>query len=490
MLTITLADTPAGPERGLKSLSRVEVLNHLALEASALLGHAQAPPHTSISAPTSASFSISDFLVPGLQTRTWEDWQVADELNPFVSDMDRQDVSSDLASMQFQMGLDGMLAGTMWDSSAALGLSTDQAYDEFVFDLAPSNFETPATVNIADLIVGPDSMAPSVSPLDLAMPTMPASFHMEQDLALADLYGFTDSSLSSNSDSGSDLSDAEPSSDEEEDETDDGDQNQTLQDDPRLAVNGSVDTDPTVQKCAKTTMSLDSLDMPHVTDPSLGPMPEQQQQTAAEDPNKRRMEEALVARISNDLGPEHMAGLFEILKGSGGQSALDEDEEMEVDLSSLDETTLVEVYQYVETCCMQTLGSILAAEEQKRITVQKQAMEQRMAACMSKTPELSPSHSSSSCSPSPPHPSSFGSNNNNRRRHATGATSCASYYDRHDVEEQAQALWMTSQHKYKRKRGNKNGPVCMGGGGTGKGQRIPMMTEAEEDNEEIDIMGI
>ncbi|CAO3566308.1 unnamed protein product [Mortierella alpina] len=494
---ITLADTPAGPERGLKSLSRAEVLQHLALEASALVGHAHAPPHTSNSTPASASFSISDFLVPGLQTRTWEDWQVADELNPFAAEMDRQDLSSDLASAQFQIGLDRMLVGTMWDSSAALGLSTDQAYDEFVFDLAPSNFVTPATVNIADLIVGPDSMAPSVSLLDLAMPTMPASFHMEQDLALADLYGFTDPSLSLHSDSGSDLSDAESSSDDEDDnddETDSEDQDQPLQDASRLTVNEFIDADCAVQ-CAETTVSLDSLDMPPVTAPSLGPMPEQQQQqqqqqSAAEDPNKRRMEEALVARISNDLGPEHMAGLFEILKGSGGQSASDEDEEMEVDLSSLDETTLVEVYQYVETCCMQTLGSILAAEEQKRMARQKQAMEQRLAASMNKTPELSPSHSSSSRSPSPPHPSSCGSSNNNRRRYATGSTSCASYDDRHDVEEQAQALWMASQHKYKRKRGNKNGPVCMGGGGTGKGQRIPMMTEAEEDNEEIDIMGI
>ncbi|KAF9987411.1 hypothetical protein BGZ75_000624 [Mortierella antarctica] len=406
--------------------------------------------------------------------------------------MDQQDPSSDLASMPFQVGHDGMLAGTMWDSSAALGLSADLAYDEFVFDLSPSNFATPATVNVADLIVGPDSMAPSVSPLDLAMPTMPTSFHMEQDLALANLYGFTDPLLSFTSDSGSDLSDAESSSDEEEDETDDDDQDQTLQDASRLAEDESIDTDHALQKNAEIAMSLESLEIPLVVAPSLEAMPElqQQQQTVAEDPNKRRMEEALVARISNDLGPEHMAGLFEILKGSGGQSALDEDEEMEVDLSSLDETTLVEVYQYVETCCMQTLGSILAAEEQKRIALEKEAMAQRMAACMDRTPELSPRHSTSSCSPSPPHPSSCGPSNSNRRRYATSSTSCTSHHDRHDVEEQAQALWMASQHKYKRKRGNKNGPVCMGGGGTGKGQRISMMIEVEEDNEEIDIMGI
>ncbi|KAF9947078.1 hypothetical protein BGZ72_010894 [Mortierella alpina] len=491
---ITLVDTPAEPEYNpaescLKSFSHAEVLNHLALEASALVGQSQASVQTSIPASSAASFSISDFLVPGLQTRTWEDWQVADELNPFAADMDHQD--SDPASMQFKFGLEGMLAGAMWDSSATLGLSADQAYDEFVFDLAPSNFAAPATVNIADLIVGPDSMAPSVSPLDLAMPTMPVSFHMEQDLALANLYGFTDPSPSFDSDSGSDLSDAEYSTDEEEEEADDQDQDQTLQDAFHLTEDETLHTENAVQKSAVATMGLDSLDMPFAAAPALAPTQKQQhQQPAGDEPNKRRMEEALVARISNDLGPEHMAGLFEILKGSSGQSAMDDDEEMEVDLSSLDETTLVEVYQYVETCCMQTLGSILAAEERKRIAVEKEAMEQRMATCMDKTPELSPSHSSSSCSPSPPHPSSCGSNNNNRRRYAASSTACASYYDRHDVEEQAQALWMASQHKYKRKRGNKNGPVCMGGGGTGKGQRIPMMTEVEEDNEEIDIMGI
>ncbi|KAF9572732.1 hypothetical protein EC968_009547 [Mortierella alpina] len=462
------------------------------------MGHAQTSPQISTPGPASASFSISDFLVPGLQTRAWEDCQVADELNPFMTNMDRQDLSSDLALMQFQTGRDGMLTGTMWDPSATLGLSTDQAYDELVFNLAPSNFATPATVNIADLIVGPDSMAPSVSPLDLAMPAMPASFHMEQDLALAHLYGFTDQlhpySSDSGSDSGSDLSDAESSSDEHDDESDDDEQNQTLQDASRLAEDEAMDTYNAMQKETEINLCPDSHNVAHAAAPLLEPMPDQkqklQQEIVAEDPNKRRMEEALVARISNDLGPEHMAGLFEILKASGGQSSLNEHEEMVVDLSSLDETTLVEVYLYVEMCCMQTLGSILAAEERKRIAVEKEAMEQRAAACTDRTPGLSPSHSMSSCSPSPPHPTSCGSGSNNRRRYATSSTSCASYYDRHEVEGQAQALWMASQHKAKRKRGNKNGPVCMGGGGTGKGQRIPMTTEEEEDNEEIDIMGV
>ncbi|KAF9155844.1 hypothetical protein DFQ26_009596 [Actinomortierella ambigua] len=42
--------------------------------------------------------------------------------------------------------------------------------------------------------------------------------------------------------------------------------------------------------------------------------------------NKRRMDEQLDTRVSNDLGPEHMAGLFKILKGGAG----DEDDEDEL----------------------------------------------------------------------------------------------------------------------------------------------------------------
>ncbi|KAF9936216.1 hypothetical protein BGZ67_002524 [Mortierella alpina] len=183
-----------------------------------------------------------------------------------------------------------MLAGT---------ISADQAYDESVFYLAPSNLATITTVNVADLIVGPDSMAPSVSPLGLSMPTMPATTQNHRP------------------------------------ETDAFDQNQPLQDASRLAEDESIDTDYALQKNAEITNSLDSLDMHLEAAPLLKPMSEQQQQqqTVAEDPNKRRMEEAFVERISNDLGSEHMAGLFKSLKGSGGQSALDEDEDMEVDLT-------------------------------------------------------------------------------------------------------------------------------------------------------------
>ncbi|KAG0211272.1 hypothetical protein BGX28_008217 [Mortierella sp. GBA30] len=500
---ITLVDTPAEPAEcypagnGLKNLAHVEVLNQLALEASALVGQNQAQAQTHIS-PSSTSFSISDFLVPGLQTKTWEDWQVADELNPFASGMDTQDFSTDLTMMPFQFSLDGMLGNAMWDASTTSGLPADQAYDEFVFDLAPSNFATPTTVNIADLIVGPDSMAPSVSPLDLAT-TMPLNHNNAEDIALATLYGFTESeTIAFDSDSGSDLSDAESSCDEDEDEDEDERDSDNEATVPLIQASSrstkeALPTENSMAERIDATNVMFLKSVIHVPESLTEP----QQQPVTEDPHKRRMEEALVARINNDLGPEHMAGLFEILKGSNGQATEDEDEEMEVDLSSLDETTLVEVYQYVETCCMQTLGSILAAEERKRVAAENEAKKQlRMASRRDRTPELSPSHSSSSSSPSPPHPSSCGSNSN-KRRSATTSTSCTGYYDRHGSEDQAEALWMASQHKSKRKRVNKNGPVCMGGGGTGKGQRIQTMAEDEqEDNsdvgedEEIDIMGI
>ncbi|KAG9321862.1 hypothetical protein KVV02_002198, partial [Mortierella alpina] len=213
---------------------------------------------------SSVSFSNSDFLVQA----------------NIATDNDQQDLSSDLASTQCQIGFnDGMLAGT---------ISADQAYDAFVFYLVPSNLATITTVNVADLIVGPDSMAPSVSPLGLSMPTMPASFHMEQYPALASLYGFTDASLS----------------------------HSTRTDASRLAKDQSIDTDYALQINAEITSSLDSLDMHLEAAPSLEPMPEQQQQqqTVTKDPTGATWE-ALVARISNDLGSEHLASLFETLKG-------------------------------------------------------------------------------------------------------------------------------------------------------------------------------
>lgn len=82
LFSITLVDPPTeieGSFSNLKNLSQAEVLHRLALDANnlasqGLIQQASAP----------GSFSISDFLVPGLQTKTWEDWQVADELNPFA----------------------------------------------------------------------------------------------------------------------------------------------------------------------------------------------------------------------------------------------------------------------------------------------------------------------------------------------------------------------------------------------------------------------
>ncbi|KAF9136017.1 origin recognition complex subunit 4 [Mortierella sp. 14UC] len=411
------------------------------------------------SAPT---FSISDFLVPGLQTKVWDDWQGADVLNDY-SAFDTQDFSSDLNGNPFQFGLDSLLGNApIWDDNA---IPADQAYDEFVFDLAPSAFQTPATVNVADLIVGPNSTASSdsaVSPLDLTMP----SVEMYQDFALANLYGFTDPTMGS--DSGSDSEVDDDASDDSDDET------------------------------AKGTAAPVAGPKPTAQVQPTAPVVQHQQSMAPaapikrEDPNKRRMEEALVARINNDLGPEHMAGLFKILNGASDQDVEeDEDEEMEVDLSCLDETTLVQVYQYVEACCMQTMGSILAAEERERAAMaaakaaaaaaaaaEAEAMErQRQRYYAERTPELSPGHSSaSSSSPSPPHPSSGLSTKGRRanctkKRSGVQSNSIAMYQAADDIEQDA--LW-TAGHasKARRKRASHGSSTGVGGGNTDKGRRI------------------
>lgn len=345
----------------------------------------------------------------------------------------------------------------IWDNNT---IPADQAYDEFVFDLAPSAFETPATVNVADLIVGPTSSSASsdataVSPMDLSMP----SVDMYQNLALANLYGFTDPTLRSDSSSDSEL---------DEDASDDSDRDEIIQMAAPMPAVDAHSTAPIAQRQSA---------MAPVT-PAI----------KREDPNKRRMEEALVARISNDLGPEHMAGLFKILNGSSDQNVDDdEDEEMEVDLSCLDETTLVQVYQYVETCCMQTMRSILAAEERERAAAaaakaaaaaEAEAMErQRQRYYAERTPELSPTHSSaSSSSPSPPHPSSGSVTKGrrgtyNKKRSPVQSTSLAMYQAADDLEQDA--LW-TAGHasKSRRKRTSHGSSTGVGGGGTDKGRRI------------------
>ncbi|KAF9093557.1 hypothetical protein BGX23_003211 [Mortierella sp. AD031] len=497
-----------GSLSNLKNLSQAEVLHRLALDANNLASQGL------IQVPSAGSFSISDFLVPGLQTKTWEDWQVADELNPFAVTADAQIYSANLAPMPFQFGLDGMMMGdAIWDTAtvaaaaAAGGLPLDMAYDEFVFDLSSSHFSTPATVNVADLIVGPDSMASStvVSPRDLEMPFSHDAF---EDLALADFYGFTerDDTGIFDTDSGSDLSDADSfSDDDDDDESDDDDDDEIEEEVEELTINKNDDLAPVSESVveledATNTLALSVVDVPEFA--------VQQTRIVTEDPNKRRMEEALVARINNDLGPEHMAGLFKILRGGEAEDD-DEDDELEVDLSRLDETTLVELYQYVETCCMQTLGSILAAEKEeqerkkkeaaaaaltaaRKAQQEQEALEYARALETRTTPELSPSRSSSSpsVSPSPPHHQSSYSatecgSSNNKKRSATNSTSCTYKYERNDVEKQAEALWMNSQHKSKRKRMNNNSPVCMGGGGTGKGQRIKKSMMEQEEQQQL-----
>ncbi|KAF9912708.1 hypothetical protein EC991_009444 [Linnemannia zychae] len=511
MGAITLVDTPTeieGSFSNLKNLSQAEVLHRLALDASNLASQGLIQ-HQQQSSSSSGSFSISDFLVPGLQTKTWEDWQVADELNPFATTTDAQSYSANLAPMPFQFGLDGMMMGdATWDAAtaaaAAGGLSSHLAYDEFVFDLSPSHFSTPATINVADLIVGPDSMASStvVSPRDLQMPL---SHDTYEDLALADFYGFTehDDAGIFDSDSGSDLSDVDSFSDDDDEDDEDEDEDAGGEAELGTAMDKTNELIPASQSVVELQDATNTLALSAVDAPEFVP---QQTRVVTEDPNKRRMEEALVARINNDLGPEHMAGLFKILRGSDAEDE-DEDEELEVDLSRLDETTLVQLYQYVETCCMQTLGSILAAEKEeqerqkkeaaleaaKKAQQEQEALEYARALELRSTPELSPSHysssssSSPSVSPSPPHHSSYSAtecgSSNNKKRSATNSTSCTTKYERNDVEKQAEALWMNTQHKSKRKRMNNNSPVCMGGGGTGKGQRLKksmMMMDQEE----------
>ncbi|KAF9361763.1 hypothetical protein BGX34_006940 [Mortierella sp. NVP85] len=461
-IRLTFVDTPASPERQtttLRALACTDPPSQLAIDITTLAQH-----------HLNAPFSIPDFLVPGLQPKAWDDWQVTDELNPFASSPDSQDLA-------LQFGLD------MWglSDSIALGIPADQAYDEFVFDLAPSNFATPATINVADLLVGPDSMTPVVAPFELTMPNMDITYNNDQELALANLYGFTGKDVDTDEETAENV-------------------------DEKGKVLASMDQDMTDQSGlleaklnTAVEMSMGSSEL-HQTRPN---------QTMTEAPNKRRMEEELAVRIGSDLGPEHMAGLFEILKRSSSHGAVsanghddgDDDDEVQVDLSRLDETTLVELYQYVEMCCMQTMKSILNAEERERkrtltrAKAEKEAMERQ---CW--TPELSPSHStaSSSSSPSPPYPSSpvheYVSGNN--WGHSTSAlTACTTFYEHSGVEEQVEARWMTAQHRPKRKRASKNDPACMGGGGTSKGRRKQRSFEMGRDDanmgedDEIDIVG-
>lgn len=370
------------------------------------------------------------------------------------NDNDTQDFSSDLNSMPFQF-CDGLVGDSpIWGNSM-----NPDAYDEFVFDLAPSAFAPPTTINVADLIVGPNSAAPSVSPSELSLPPLPDTNNY-QDLALASLYGFTEPSNDLASDS---EADEDSASDDDEDSDEDAELQAALLATAKEVslLERSRELTSTIPETVEEIAEVEEVEEVH-------PIP-----VAPEDPNKRRMEEALVARISNDLGPEHMSGLFKILKGTD-QEDEDEDEEMEVDLSRLDETTLVQVYQYVETCCMQTMGSILAEERER---AQEEESERRY---QERTPELTSGHSSSSVSPSPPHPSSKGRSTNRKRASPSP----------YEAEHEDNLAWThTHTNKNKRKRGNaiNNGAtstasMTLGGGATKKGRRT-----AKEDRQAFSI---
>ncbi|KAG0239626.1 hypothetical protein B0O80DRAFT_528078 [Mortierella sp. GBAus27b] len=492
MGALALVDTPTNPEchNTVKSHSRAEALAQLSLDTSI-----PASQNQSITSLQQTNTSFAEFLVPGLQPKAWEDWQVADELDPFTTGSQEWGFNHTL--LPFQFGLDGI-----WEpaDAVAMGLPADQAYDEFVFDLTPSNFATPTTVNVADLFATSASLATSVSPLELTMPSsVRTSGDNDQELALANLYGFTDHDAEpSDGNLGSDLSDAESSPDSDDDQAGDSEDDSNICNDELASIgrNLSKTTNTVAEKNGCPDHNLEN-GATVVLDKYSEPMASSKVHChpKALDLNKRHMEEDLAARISSDLGPEHMPGLFKILKRSSGHSSGDdeEDEEMEVDLSRLDETTLVELHHYVEACCMQTVGTILAAEERERRRALAQERERQ---CQQRTPDLSPCQSISS-SPSPSYPSSpiDGYESGNNRTHSTSTSAaCTMLYEHSGVEEQVEAQWMAAQHKSKRKRATKNDPTCMGGGGTGKGRRKPRLEVVLTDmdlgeDDEIDIVG-
>ncbi|KAF9970977.1 hypothetical protein BGZ73_006151 [Actinomortierella ambigua] len=483
-------------------------------------------------------FSIADFLVPGLQTKTWDDWQSAVDDLSNQSDLafGVQDFTSDLNAMTLQTGFESLLGNTAaWPQADLQGLPMEQAYDELVFDLSPSAFEQPTTVNTADLIAGPNAM-PAVSPLDLALRA-----NTYQDLALANLYGFTEADHTS-SDSQQESDDLEEEDEDEEGEDEEGSdddgakqiaqlQDRQFQEDLNTAMAMSL-AEASVEPSHRGSSPATTEPMTLVARPML----------VREDSNKRRMEEQLAARISNDLGPEHMAGLFKILKGGAAdeEEDEDEDEEVEFDLSSLDETKLVELYQYVESCCIQTMGTILAAhqdreraaaaekarlareEEDRKAAAAAAAAAAYQEALMRRTPELSYSPTSPSSpnnSPSPVAQSPPKGRRSTTKRSST-STSTSEFVYTYEEEEDS---WGPASIHCKRKRVTGQG-AGVGGGGTGKGRRITskasspspssmvaaasaplavasamvtleetvvvMGMEGDEDDEEIDVVGI
>ncbi|KAG0338593.1 hypothetical protein BG004_007162 [Podila humilis] len=493
---------------------------------------------------TASNFSVSDFLVPGLQSKVWEDWQgmvdMSDYTRSWNDGLDTQD-SSELSAM---FGFDGLIGNTpIWSNAMIPG---DYAYDELVFDLAPSAFAPPTTINVADLIVGSNSGASSVSPSELSLPAhLPSDTDNYQDLALASLYGFTEPEndlVSSGSDSEMDDDDEEEENMEDVDSSDDGDEEDSDENnaDLQAALLATAKEAAHLEQQLQQQQQQRTSDNSYVLNTETTGEPHEDFQVTEtrvcrEDPNKRRMEEALVARISNDLGPEHMAGLFQILKGSSDIQEEEEEEEMEVDLSRLDETTLVQVYQYVESCCMQTMRSIMAAEEREIAaataaaaadTTSQENESGKKQRFLERTPDLelcfsgSSSSSSSSVSPSPPHPSS--SSSKGRGAYSKKRPASPSLESRNDPEiEQDSQVWthINNGTTGKRKRGNgvvntgaaTTASLNVGGGATKKGRRTakderqamiqvqePIVLhvhrygeEAEMDeDDEIDVVGI
>ncbi|KAF9156165.1 hypothetical protein DFQ26_009450, partial [Actinomortierella ambigua] len=249
----------------------------------------------------SNGFSIADFLVPGLQTMTWDDWRSAGDDLSNQSDIafGVQDFTSDLNAMALQTGFESLLGNTIvWQQADLQGLPVEQAYDEPVFDLSSSSFEQPTTVNTADLIAGPNTM-PAVSLLDLAL-------RAKED------------------------EDEDEEGDEEDGSDDDGSKQIAHLQDRQFQEDLSTAMAMSLAEANVTTLSSSS---PRVLSPATTTDPVTMMarpMLGRGDSNKHRLEEQLAARISNDLGPEHMVGLFTILKGGAGEEDKEEDEDEEV----------------------------------------------------------------------------------------------------------------------------------------------------------------
>lgn len=94
---ITLADTPDDPEGSYAlpvSLKNMNMASIMSLNLNLNLNNLTTTPITNATQGSSLpldtthtqtnTFSISDFLVPGLQSKAWEDWQGMVDMNDYT----------------------------------------------------------------------------------------------------------------------------------------------------------------------------------------------------------------------------------------------------------------------------------------------------------------------------------------------------------------------------------------------------------------------